>query len=397
MDRGSTTGRALDLVVDLAPAAGLTALTAIGLATDPGAYAEPRTISAVLLIGAAVALVARRRRPATTVVVAAGLVATYLLGLSEDLTQQPPFEPFLVMVVAFFALGLHADGRARLVGGGVAGAALLTAAVTMVLAGRPVGEALPSLIFWTAAGVVGGVVRRFRTAADTAQQTAAEVARRRDADLEAAVADERARIARELHDVVAHALSVIVVQASVEARLHGDKDSSAARTLGTIEATGRSALEDLRRLLGLLRAQPGEATELAPLPTLADLETTIDRLRAAGHDVSLELAGEVRELPAGVGLSAYRIAQEGITNAVKHAPGSPVRVRVRYDADVIVVSVEDDGPRDRAATPRPLPGGHGLLGMRERVRLYSGRLDAGPAESGGFRVRALLPTRTEGA
>jgi signal transduction histidine kinase len=397
MDRGTTTSRAVELVVDVAPTAGLTALTAIGLATRPGDYAEPRTISAVLLVGAAVALVVRRRRPVTAVIVAAGLVSTYLLGLSEDLTRQPPFEPFLVMVVAFFALGLHADGRARLLGAGVAGAALVAAAATMVLAGRPIGEALPSLIFWTAAGVLGGVVRRFRTAAATAHQAAAEVARRRDADLQEAVADERARIARELHDVVAHALSVIVIQASVEGRLHRQKDSSAAQTLGTIESTGRSALEDLRRLLGLLRAQPTEATDLAPLPTLADLETTTDRLRAAGHDVSLELAGDVRELPAGVGLSAYRIAQEAITNAVKHAPGSPVRVQVRYDADGVVVSVEDDGPRDRDAAPHTLPGGHGLLGMRERVRLYSGRLDAGPAESGGFRVRALLPIRTEGA
>jgi hypothetical protein len=146
MDRGSTTGRAIDLVVDVAPAAVLAALTAIGLATDAGAYAEPRIISAVLLLGAPAALVARRRRPATTVVVAAGLVSTYPLGLSEDLTRQPPFEPFLVMVVAFFALGLHADGRARIVGAGVAGAALLTAAATMVLAADRRGAAQPDLL-----------------------------------------------------------------------------------------------------------------------------------------------------------------------------------------------------------------------------------------------------------
>jgi signal transduction histidine kinase len=397
MERDRTGRGLLDLLVDVVPAAVLMALAGVGMATSPENYAEPRTVSAVLLIGAAAALVVRRHKPATAAVVAAALVSTYLLGLSEDLTRQPPFEPFLVMVVAFFALGLHGEGRPRVFGAALAGSALVAAQTSMILAGRPLGEALPSLLFWACAAAVGAVVGRYHHAARSAARAAEDLSRRREADVDEAVGAERARIARELHDVVAHGLSVIVIQASVEARLHRERDPAVAETLGTIEAAGRSALEDLRRLLGLLRAQPNEASALAPLPTVADLDATVARLRSGGHDVSLTVTGDPRDLPPGVGLSAYRIAQEALTNAVKHAPGSQVRVQVGYDDDGVVVSVEDDGPHVGTPASGGLSGGHGLLGMRERVRLYSGRLEAGPVEAGGFAVRALLPTRAEGA
>ncbi|HWJ66972.1 MAG TPA: sensor histidine kinase [Nocardioides sp.] len=283
------------------------------------------------------------------------------MGLSEDLTRQPPVEPFLVMVVA----------------------------------GRPPGDALPSIVFWAAAFGIGATVRRFRTSAEAAVASARKLERRRDADVRDALAAERSRIARELHDVVAHSLSVMVVQASVEARLRGDQDPALAATLATIEDAGRAALDDLRRLLGLLRAEAAGTGSLEPLPTLADLDAAVGRLRAAGLEVTLTVVGEDRSLPPGVTLSAYRIAQEAMTNAMKHAPGSAVRVEIRYDAGTVTVTVDDDGPQPGRPTPDRLPGGHGLIGMRERVRLYSGTFEAGPRPHGGYGVRALLPARAE--
>lgn len=383
------------LAIDAAPAVALAALAAVGLARSPGSYADPRSISAVLLVGSAIALVARRRYPAATILVAAGLVATYLLGLSEDRATQPPFEPFLVLVVGFFALGVHAERRSFVAGAAIAGGTLVAAEAAMLAAGRPLGEIVPSLLFWSAAAAVGRVVRRFQTSARTAETTAHDLAARRESDVREAVAAERARIARELHDVVAHSLSVMVVQASVEARLQ--PDSGVAATLRTIEETGRSAMDDLRRLLGLLRAEPGApALSLEPMPTLGDLATTVERLRSGGHDVTLTVTGDVSDLPPGVGLSAYRIAQEALTNAVKHAPGSAVRLEVGYGVDGVRVTVENDGPHSPVPTGHaPLPGGHGLLGMRERVLLYSGTFEAGPRDGGGFGVRAMLPLRPE--
>lgn len=388
-------GAPVALLVDALPALALGVITAIGLMENSEAYAEPAATSAVLLVAAALSLAARRRHPAATVLVAGGLVATYLVGLSEDLTRQPPFEPFLVMVVAFFALGLHADGRGRTFGALGAGGALLAAEMLTVAAGRPLGEVVPSLLFWAAAFTLGAVMRRLRTHATFAEDSMREVERRRDEDVRAALSAERGRIARELHDVVAHSLSVMVVQASVEARLRREQDPHLGATLGTIEATGRAALDDLRRMLGLLRAAPGDADLREPMPTLIDLDAAVARLRAAGHDVTLSVRGDVASLPPGVGLSAYRIAQEALTNAVKHAPGSSVRVEIRYDGSTVVVAVEDDGPQAGTPAPGDLPGGHGLLGMRERVRLYAGTLETGPRSEGGFGVRALLPARTE--
>lgn len=188
----------------------------------------------------------------------------------------------------------------------------------------------------------------------------------------------------------AHSLSVMVIQSSVEARLLPDQTSSTATTLRTIENTGREALAELRRLLGLLRTDEADGESLQPLPSVRDLGGLLTQLRHAGLQVSLHVSGQPRELAPGIDLSAYRIAQEALTNALKHAPGSTVRVQLHYGDDAVSVSVEDDGATQPPS--RPLSGaGHGLVGMRERVKLYDGKLETGPRGSGGFGVKALIP------
>ncbi|GAA2436961.1 sensor histidine kinase [Streptomyces lavendulocolor] len=227
----------------------------------------------------------------------------------------------------------------------------------------------------------------------------AELARRLRAEQEERarreVAEERGRIARELHDVVAHHMSVISVQAGL-ARFVFDSDPGTARTaLGTIAGTSAEALEELRRVLQVLRAD-WDSGPAAPMPGLARLEETADRVRAGGVPVELRVDGAPRPLPPGVDLCAYRVVQEALTNVLKHAPGSTARVEVRYRPHHVEVSVTDDGQgviQDRVATG----GGHGLIGMRERAKLYGGTISIGPRSEGGFAVRLTLPTSTRTA
>jgi signal transduction histidine kinase len=214
--------------------------------------------------------------------------------------------------------------------------------------------------------------------------------RERDVAAREAVVEERARIARELHDVIAHHVSMIVVQAGAERRVLGDANASTREVLQTVEQIGRSALTEMRRLLGMLR---GDASEpLTPQPGLADLSTLVSQLREAGLHVELQVDGERRELPVGIELSAYRIVQEALTNALKHAGDARATVHVRYGADSLELEVADDGARPGAVrTGGRNARGHGLVGMRERVALYGGRFDAGHNPAGGFVVRAKLP------
>jgi signal transduction histidine kinase len=212
--------------------------------------------------------------------------------------------------------------------------------------------------------------------------------RERDVAAREAVVEERARIARELHDAVAHHVSVMVVQAGAERRTLDESEEGTREVLETIEQTGRSALTEMRRLLGMLRDET--ADPLHPQPGLADLPTLVAQLRDAGLPVNLEIEGEPRPLPVGIELSGHRIVQEALTNVVKHAPGAAATVRVRYGQDELELEITDLGGR---AGDGSLSGGHGLVGMRERVALYGGRFSAGPNDPGGFTVRATLPVR----
>ncbi len=202
----------------------------------------------------------------------------------------------------------------------------------------------------------------------------------------AAVAAERARIARELHDVVAHSLSVMVVQAQAADRVLEGEQPSAREALRSVHATGRQALVEMRRLVGLLREDA--ELELAPQPGLGRLDELVAQMRDAGLPVELKIEGDQRALTSGVDLSAYRIVQEALTNVLKHAGGARACVAVRFGADEVELEVDDDGGGPHNGTD----GGHGLVGMSERVALYGGTLDYGAHEGHGFRVRARLPT-----
>jgi signal transduction histidine kinase len=212
--------------------------------------------------------------------------------------------------------------------------------------------------------------------------------RERDVAAREAVVEERARIARELHDVVAHHVSMIVLQAGAERHSLSDQQEPTREVLGTIERTGRGALTEMRRLLKMLRDE--ESDPLAPQPRLGDLPLLVSQVRDAGLPVELEIDGDPRELPVGLELSAYRIVQEALTNALKHAGDAAATVRVRYRDDAIELEVVDDG--GGRISPES-GGGHGLVGMRERVSLYGGQFEARRRAEGGYLVRALLPTR----
>ncbi|MGQ0839566.1 sensor histidine kinase [Actinokineospora sp.] len=214
----------------------------------------------------------------------------------------------------------------------------------------------------------------------------------RDQQARIAVGEERARIARELHDVVAHAVSVIVVQADGAAYAVRSQPELAERAINTISATGREALTELRRLLGVLRSDNVES-DRTPQPGAQSISDLAERVRAIGVPVRLDLAGELDDLPAGVGLGIYRIVQEALTNTIKHAgPGAHAAVQVKRVGDRVELDISDNGP----GTSRGLStvGGNGLIGMRERANVFGGTLQAGPNIGGGWLVRAVLPVTT---
>jgi signal transduction histidine kinase len=205
-------------------------------------------------------------------------------------------------------------------------------------------------------------------------------------EAEAAIAEERARIARELHDIVAHAISVIVLQARGARRVIHAEPDEASMALDAIERTGSQALGEMRRLLGLLR-EGDEELAMAPQPTLGRLDELVAQVRAAGLPVELSIEGKPMELPPGVDLSAYRIVQEALTNALKHAGPATARVAVRYVDTGLEVEISDDG----AGSGNGSGGGHGLAGIRERVTIFGGDVEAGAQPEGGYAVRAWLP------
>jgi len=200
------------------------------------------------------------------------------------------------------------------------------------------------------------------------------------------VVDERARIARELHDVVGHSVSVMTVQASAVRRLLDPDQEKVNGALLVVEETGREALAEMRRMVGVLR-HPEEAPALAPQPSLEQLQRLVEHAREAGLPVELRIEGEPIQLPAGIDLTAYRLVQEGLTNALKHARAKQAEVMVRYSGGHVELTVTDDGPGGGDGEK----GGHGLVGMRERVSVYGGELEAGPRVGGGYRLRAKLP------
>jgi signal transduction histidine kinase len=235
---------------------------------------------------------------------------------------------------------------------------------------------------------VGLALQRRQQIAVLFEERAAQAVREREQTARAAVAEERARIARELHDVIAHNVSVMVVQAGAGGLILEDEYPDVREALKIIDNTGRETVDEMRRLLGVLR-RADEDLALAPQPSLARLDTLLEQLRGAGLPVELRVEGEPSELPASVDLSAFRIVQEALTNTLKHAGPARALVVVRYTAHAIELEVSDDG----SANITNGGAGHGLIGMRERVTMLGGEFEAG-REPGGYRLRARLPLET---
>jgi signal transduction histidine kinase len=327
----------------------------------------------------AAALCARRRAPVGAAL--AGMSAIVGIGLLPRAITEVGGAPFLAVLFLVFSMSLRTHGR-RLLLASVAALALLALAISTDRYDDKVGDLVfaPSL-FVVAPVALGQMLRSRAALAETLREKAHNAARGRELHAQQAVSDERARVAEELHDVVAHALGAMTVQASAARRLAATEPDRAREAFGAVEATGRDALTELRALLGVLR-RDDEELALAPPPRLANLRDLARRTSAAGLPVELLVDGDAPdELPAGVDLTAYRLVQEALGEALRGAAGR-ARVRVRYRGAEVLLEVADDGHADQARR---------LLGVHERVRVYGGSLEAGAGPEGGYRVRARLP------
>ncbi|MEH0842082.1 histidine kinase [Micromonospora sp. CPCC 205711] len=407
-------------VADALLAAALLAVSLLPVNPPGGPPRAPLTVGAVLLavLGCA-GLVLRRRYPLPVLVLATvTVIAAQLTGLARG--------PFVIIVaIAAYTVATRTDRRTAAVAGAVSALAVAVAAVATLGVGV-LDPAVVVLLLWFGVAVAFGDAVRSRRAyvavleerARRAEQTREEEALRR-------VAEERLRIARELHDVVAHHIALINVQAGVAGHLLRGQPEAAEEALGHVRAASRTTLEELATLLGVLRGAGESDAPTEPAPSLNRLDALVEGF-SAGQPVRWTVAGQPRPLPTAVDVAAYRIIQESLTNAHKHAPGAAVAVRLRYDADGVTIEVRDDGPPrpdaavppDRAVaagTPTPAAdrpgatspgavapdrgagagGGLGLVGMRERAETVGGAFSAGPRTGGGWLVRAELPAPEE--
>jgi signal transduction histidine kinase len=339
----------------------------------------------------------RRRAPEKMLLLA---IATGLVQILVNVRWNPGDFAMLVIVYTVASSGALWASRLALAAG-------LCAAPIAVLRWPqampyPVWTNLIEAVFLTVpfalAWVIGDSLRTRRAYYAQLEERAERLHREREAQSKAAVAAERARIARELHDVVAHNVSVMVVQADGAAYVLDASPEQAKQALETISSTGRQALAEMRRLLGLLRSKDDAGGEYVPQPGVDQLTDLVEQVRGAGLPVRFEVAGEARPLSSGVELTAYRIVQEALTNTRKHGgPDANATVRLTFGEAELDLLIEDDGrgTQHKLYEEGGEDGlGQGLIGMRERIGMVSGRLDAGPRPGGGFRISAVLPTRT---
>ncbi|MDG4820782.1 sensor histidine kinase [Asanoa sp. WMMD1127] len=372
-------------------------LGTVALVTLGGSYLSGRhsidptgPLGWALLVAALLALAFRRRYPRIALLVTLGAAAAYYM-----LGNPPGVEP-LPFVVALY----HAVTAGRRISAIVAA----TACVLVIQGAELLSDApletddLFPVVGWLVAIIVFGEFSRSRRAYLRAVEArAVEAERTAEAEARRRVAEERLRIARELHDSVGHHITVMRIHASAAIMRRATHPDLAYEALGTISTVSQEALRDLRGTLAVLR-DPGDDGARQPAPTLAALPDLARRTQAAGPVVRTTVDGPVRPLPSGIEVAAYRIVQEALTNVTRHADAERVDVRLRYEPDQLVVQIDDDG---RASTVRPAPpaassGGTGLVGMRERAAAVGGDLLAGPRPEGGFRVRALFPVKEVG-
>jgi signal transduction histidine kinase len=359
-------GRKVDVLVALA----------IGVFVQIEVWSEhlhPYWVSAPLTLVAAACFAWRRKAPLVAAIVPMALLPVQALA---GVDMSVPIYPLLMIMVALYGIAAHADLRRALVGLALPLVAVWgTLAISVSQGKRSNGD----VVFVTVLALAPWLIGR-------AMRGQLDEAKRLERDRQRAVADERARIARELHDVIAHSVSVMVVQAGAAEQVVGSSPERAVEPLRAVQETGRQALVEMTRLVGLLR-EHDEELGLSPQPSLDDLDALLMHVRDAGLPVDLRVEGTPRDVPLGVALSAYRVVQEALTNALKHAGHARADVVLRWHPNLLEVEVLDDGPGASSSHS----GGHGLIGMRERVAVFGGQFDAGPREGGGFLVRASLP------
>jgi signal transduction histidine kinase len=328
-----------------------------------------------------VPLVFRRRVPLTgATLVAAGLLVQYVVGLD----QSESITPIFVLLVAAYSVAAHADLR-RALGGGLVLVATVITAIT-IDTGISLGDYAFTSLLLGSAWTIGRAMRARAQDVKTLESRTADLERAGSEQARLAIARERARIARELHDIVGHRLSVIVVQAGGAEEIMKDRSDQAVEALRAIRTNGRRALAEMRQLLGLLRSE--EEDDLAPQPSLSDTASLVKELEKAGLQVNVVTEGVPHPLPPGIDLSAFRILQEALTNVVKHSGSRSASVKITYAEEELRMEISDEG-----GPPQVTGGGSGLglIGMKERASLYGGRLEAGRTETGGFAVTARLP------
>jgi signal transduction histidine kinase len=377
-------------VADGLLAVGLTTFVLIQAATadlvDQGVeFRRPGPFGVLLIVTSILPIAWRRKAPLPVFLVVAGPTILY-----ESLGFVGVTGPWGVLI-ALYTVAAHCDRRRSYLAAAIS-AVGVAVVFTFARWAVDVAAVVSNAVVFVTAWVLGDNLQTRRAFVRSLQDRAERAERTRALEAERAVAEERTRIARELHDVVAHSMSVMVVQAGAARRILDRDPARATGALEAIEATGREAMDEMRRLLGVLR-DDGAAGSLAPQPSLHQLDELADHFRRAGLPVAVEVRGQPRDLPPGLDLTAYRIVQEALTNALKHAGPASATVTVGYGDDELAVEVRDDGRG--AATPAPVQGaGQGLIGMRERVEVFDGELRAGPAVGGGYQVRARLPLRS---
>lgn len=370
-------------VLDTTLALALFAIQVAGslLVGGPASRFATHPVALALTLAGDVALVVCRRFPASVATVVA------LLVVVETATGWPPLSAPALLVAAARLAAARGRRGALVAAIATAGVLLIGPAISATWSTSGLLTRLALALAAVTSGLYLAAVRGWRA---EAQERRVRQEQERLLRAEAAVAQERVRIARELHDVVAHYLSLVVLQAGA-ARATLPEDAAAIPAVEAVERASRHALEEMRRMVGVLRLHDtGVAADRAPQPSLRDLPLLVAHARAAGHVVTLSTAGDLEGLPNGIDLSAYRVVQEALTNMIRHAGATHAEVAIRRDPDLLTLTVIDDGvgqPPSKSDNGR----GHGLIGMRERVTLLGGRLSAGPRPVGGWAVRAEIP------
>jgi signal transduction histidine kinase len=379
VSRRSLSPRALDVA--------LTAAVLIASVTEAATLKSldgPRGLSIAAVAGMSLLLLWRRTRPLAAALGLAAIAVPMAIWVSDISELVSTFIPLLIIAYSGGRYGGRREGIAVLV------VLLVAVPVVGLLGPNPTAGDVyfPGIIVavcWFAGRTVS---LRMRHAAEL-HETAALAAEQQEREAQSAVADERRRIAREMYDVVAHSISIMVVQAGGARRILATDPGRAERAAARIRMAGSDALAEMDLLLGVLGTAPAGA---AP-PTLEGLGELVERTREAGLPVTLDVSGAPRALPAGAELAIYRVVQEALTNAIKHAGGATTRVELEWGGAELELRVTDRG--DGGASPQLAGAGHGLIGMRERIRVHGGELDAGPREGGGFEVVARLPFADE--